>query len=82
MPLKVGEVVEGVVKTITNFGAFVDLGDGVTGLVHISEVSDGYVKDVSEFLSQDQKNSETSRKCYLFILFINTYYLYFYFLIF
>lgn len=55
MPLKVGEVVEGVVKTITNFGAFVDLGDGQTGLVHISEIADGYVKDVSEFLSQDQK---------------------------
>lgn len=55
MSLKEGEVVEGVVKTITNFGAFVDLGDGVTGLVHISEVSDGYVKDISEFLEQNQK---------------------------
>lgn len=55
MPLKVGDVVEGVVKTITNFGAFIDLGDGQTGLVHISEVADGYVKDVSEFLSQAQK---------------------------
>ena len=55
MPLKVGEVVEGVVKTITNFGAFVDLGEGQTGLVHISEIADGYVKDVSEFLSQEQK---------------------------
>lgn len=55
MPLKVGEIVEGVVKTITNFGAFIDLGNGQTGLVHISEIADGYVKDVSEFLSQDQK---------------------------
>ena len=55
MPLKVGEVVEGTVKSITNFGAFVDLGEGQTGLVHISEIADGYVKDVSEFLSQDQK---------------------------
>ena len=55
MPLKVGEVVEGTVKTITNFGAFVDLGEGQTGLVHISEIADGYVKDVSEFLSQEQK---------------------------
>lgn len=55
MSLKEGEVVEGVVKTITNFGAFVDLGDGVTGLVHISEVSEGYVKDISEFLEQNQK---------------------------
>ena len=55
MPLKVGEIVEGTVKTITNFGAFVDLGEGQTGLVHISEIADGYVKDVSEFLSQEQK---------------------------
>ena len=55
MPLKVGEIVEGTVKTITNFGAFIDLGDGQTGLVHISEIADGYVKDVSEFLSQDQQ---------------------------
>ena len=55
MPLKVGEIVEGTVKSITNFGAFVDLGEGQTGLVHISEIADGYVKDVSEFLSQDQK---------------------------
>jgi len=55
MPLKVGEIIEGTVKTITNFGAFVDLGEGQTGLVHISEIADGYVKDVSEFLSQDQK---------------------------
>lgn len=55
MSLKAGEIVEGVVKTITNFGAFIDLGNGVTGLVHISEVSDGYVKDVSEFSEQNQK---------------------------
>jgi len=55
MPLKTGEIVEGTVKTITNFGAFIDLGEGKTGLVHISEIADGYVKDVSEFLSQDQK---------------------------
>ena len=55
MSLKAGEIVEGVVKTITNFGAFIDLGDGATGLVLISEVSNEYVKDISEFLQQDQK---------------------------
>ena len=74
MSVKEGEIVEGVVKTITNFGAFIDLGDGVTGLVHISEVSDGYVKDVSEFLEQNQKVKvkvlavdETSKKITLSI---------------
>ena len=55
MALRVGAIVEGTVKTITNFGAFIDLGEGKTGLVHISEVADGYVKDITEFLSQDQK---------------------------
>jgi len=55
MALKVGAIVEGTVKTITNFGAFIDLGDGVTGLVHISEIADGYVKSVSDYLEENQK---------------------------
>lgn len=55
MALKVGAIVEGTVKTITNFGAFIDLGDGVTGLVHISEIADGYVKSVNDFLEEKQK---------------------------
>jgi len=55
MSLKAGAIVEGTVKTITSFGAFVDLGDGVTGLVHISEISDDYVKSVSDYLEEKQK---------------------------
>ncbi len=55
MALKVGAIVEGTVKTITNFGAFIDLGDGATGLVHISEIADGYVKSVNDFLEENQK---------------------------
>ena len=55
MALKAGAIVEGTVKTITNFGAFIDLGDGVTGLVHISEIADGYVKSVSDYLEENQK---------------------------
>ena len=55
MALKVGAIVEGTVKTITNFGAFIDLGDGFTGLVHISEIADGYVKSVSDYLEENQK---------------------------
>lgn len=39
MDLEVGKVVEGKVSGITGFGAFVDLGGGKSGLVHISEVS-------------------------------------------
>lgn len=49
----VGEVLEGVVTGITNFGAFVKLPNGKTGLVHISEVSDSYVEDISTHLKKD-----------------------------
>ena len=55
MSLRVGTIVEGTVKSITNFGAFIDLGEGVTGLVHISEIADGYVKSVNDYLEENQK---------------------------
>lgn len=51
MSIEVGEKVKGKVTGITNFGAFVDLGDHQTGLVHISEISDSYVKDIHDVLS-------------------------------
>lgn len=54
MAIEVGSKVTGKVSGITNFGAFVDLGDNKTGLVHISEVSDGYVKDIREELEMGQ----------------------------
>lgn len=50
MAIEVGAKLQGKVSGITNFGAFVDLGSRKTGLVHISEVSDGYVKDINEVL--------------------------------
>jgi S1 RNA binding domain protein len=50
MAIEVGTIVEGVVSGITNFGAFITLPGGVTGLVHISEVADAYVKDVKDYL--------------------------------
>lgn len=52
MSIAVGSIVEGVVTGITNFGAFVQLPGGVTGLVHISEVADAYVKDVNDYLKE------------------------------
>ncbi|TFZ39643.1 S1 RNA-binding domain-containing protein [Soehngenia longivitae] len=55
MPLSVGEIVEGTVTGITSFGAFVELPDGKSGLVHISEVSHEYVEKVSDYLKKDQK---------------------------
>lgn len=55
MPVEVGSIVEGRVTGITHFGAFVELGDGQTGLVHISEVADTYVKDIHDYLKQNDK---------------------------
>lgn len=48
MEISVGQIVEGKITGITNFGVFVDLGDGKSGLVHISEVSRTYVNDINE----------------------------------
>lgn len=55
MPVLVGSVVEGVVTGITNFGAFIQLPEGKTGLVHISEISHDYVSKVGDYLKKDQK---------------------------
>lgn len=51
MSIEVGSKVQGKVTGITNFGAFVELPGGKTGLVHISEVADKYVEDINQFLS-------------------------------
>ena len=50
MQLTVGQIVEGKITGITNFGVFVDLGEGKSGLVHISEVARSYVNDINEFV--------------------------------
>ncbi|SFH00012.1 S1 RNA binding domain protein [Desulfotomaculum arcticum] len=50
MPVQLGEIIEGKVTGITSFGAFVELPDGKTGLVHISEIAEEYVKDINDFL--------------------------------
>ncbi len=54
MELEVGMIVEGKVTGITKFGAFVDLEDGKTGMVHISEVAPTYVNDIREHLTEGQ----------------------------
>lgn len=55
MSLEVGSILEGEVTGITNFGAFVQLPEGKVGLIHISEVSNVYVKDVHDFLKEHDK---------------------------
>lgn len=55
MAVEIGSVYEGTVTGLTNFGAFVKLEDGTTGMVHISEVADEFVSDISEKLSVGDK---------------------------
>lgn len=55
MGIAVGKVVEGTVTGITNFGAFVQLPERKTGLVHISEISEDYVEKVSDYLKKGEK---------------------------
>lgn len=54
MELTVGAVLEGKVKSITNFGAFVSLPENKTGMVHISEVANAYVSDIRQHLTEGQ----------------------------
>ena len=54
MELTVGAVIEGKVKSITNFGAFVSLPENKTGMIHISEVANSYVSDIRQHLTEGQ----------------------------
>lgn len=54
MELSVGAILEGKVKTITKFGAFVTLPENRTGMVHISEVANTYVSDIRAHLTEGQ----------------------------
>lgn len=54
MELTVGAVLQGQVKSITNFGAFISLPENMTGLVHISEVANTFVSDVRAHLTEGQ----------------------------
>jgi S1 RNA binding domain protein len=53
MQVENGAILEGKVTGITKFGAFVDLGEGVTGMVHISEVAPTYVSDIKDHLKEN-----------------------------
>ncbi len=50
--IAVGNVIEGKVINVMPFGVFVDLGNRQSGLVHISELSDGYIKDINEYVKK------------------------------
>lgn len=75
---KVGDMVEGTVSGIQNYGVFVDLEDGYNGLIHISEISKKFVKNINDYVNIGEKinvkiveiNEENS-KCKLSIKDIN-----------
>lgn len=54
MQVNIGDIVEGKVTGLTNFGAFVKISTGEVGMVHISEVASSYVKDIKEHLAEGQ----------------------------
>ncbi|MBR6407826.1 MAG: S1 RNA-binding domain-containing protein [Clostridia bacterium] len=54
MELKLGDILEGRITGMTNFGAFVDLGENKSGMVHISEVADTFVRDIRDHLETGQ----------------------------
>ena len=54
MEYQIDDILEGTVGKITDFGAFINLPNGQSGLVHISEVSNNYVKDINDYLSVGQ----------------------------
>lgn len=50
MQIEVGQIINGKVTGITKFGAFIDIGEGKSGMVHISEVSSQFVEDINTVL--------------------------------
>ena len=52
---KIGEVVDGVVEGVVEYGAFVRIDDGINGLIHISELSDKLVRNPSDIVSPGQE---------------------------
>ena len=55
MHYQVGQIVEGVITGIQPYGAFVALDNKTTGLIHISEISDGFVKDVAIYVKVNDR---------------------------
>ena len=55
MQLEIGKIYEGKVKGITQYGAFVDIDGGGTGMVHISEIANTYVSEIRDHLTENQQ---------------------------
>ncbi len=55
MQLEIGKIYTGKVKGITQYGAFVDIDGGGTGMVHISEIANTYVNEIRDHLTENQE---------------------------
>ncbi len=55
MTLEVGEIFEGKISGVTKFGAFVTFGENKTGMVHISEISHTFVKEIKDHVTEGQE---------------------------
>lgn len=63
MAVEIGKIYEGKVTGITKFGAFVEIEDGISGMVHISEVSSSFVNDINDVLKKgDQVKVKVIKK--------------------
>ena len=54
MQLEIGKIYDGKVKGITQYGAFVDIDGGGTGMVHISEIANTFVNEIRDHLTENQ----------------------------
>lgn len=55
MQLEVGKIYDGKVKGIAQYGAFIEIDGARTGMVHISEIANSFVKDVNDYLKEGQE---------------------------
>lgn len=53
MQLTVGDIIEGKITAVKDYGVFVDLGEGKTGMVHISEIAQTYVSEIRDFVKEN-----------------------------
>lgn len=55
MPIEIGNITKGKIVKVLNFGAIVKLEGGSTGLIHISEIADTYIKDINEYVKENDE---------------------------
>lgn len=52
--INIGDIIDVTVKNFTNYGVFADYTDGYKGLIHISNITNGFVKNAQEYFSIDE----------------------------